>query len=214
MDFTPFDPREEVRVHRQNLPHWRQDRVTYFVTFRLADSLPIEKLRAWREEREIWLRVHGLSDVPAVASLSEEKQREFHQRFAGQINAWLDAGYGSCQLRDPSIARVVGDALQFFDGQRYELDVWVVMPNHVHVLIAPFAAYPLGKIVQSWKSFTARQINAQIGAQGSLWQRETYDHIVRNEASLHAFECYIRENPVKARLREGEFLLSENAKRM
>jgi len=201
-------------VHRQNLPHWRQDRVTYFVTFRLADSLPVEKLRAWREEREIWLRVHGLSDPSTVSSLPEEKQREFHQRFAGQINAWLDAGYGSCRLRDPSMAQVVGEALQFFDGQRYELGTWIVMPNHVHVLVAPVDPHPLGKIVQSLKSFTGRRIKAETGTEGPFWQRETYDHIVRNEASLHAFERYLRENPVKARLREGKYLLGEGAKRM
>ena len=209
VEFQPFDRHEEVRVHRQHLPHWRQGGVTYFITFRLADSLPVEKLRAWREERQTWLRVHGLHEVANVHTLPEIKQREFHQRFAGQLNAWLDAGYGSCRLRDPSAARIVGDALVFFDEQRYRLGTWIVMPNHVHALVMPLPNFTLGKIVQSWKSFTARAINKRTNRTGEFWQRESYDHIVRHEEAWFAFSRYIRENPMKARLKEGEYLVGE-----
>ncbi|MEI9897799.1 MAG: transposase [Chthoniobacter sp.] len=101
----------------------------------------------------------------------------------------------------------MAEALAFFDGRHYRLGTWAIMPNHVHALVLPLPEFTLGKIVQSWKSFTARTINQRLGRTGDFWQRETYDHIVRSEESLRAFERYIRGNPVKARLREGEFLL-------
>ena len=114
---------------------------------------------------------------------------------------------GECWLRQPKISAMVEEALRFFDGQRYWLGHFVVMPNHVHCLVRPLGEHTLSEILQSWKSFTAKQINATLGREGKVWQDESFDSIVRDEAALGKFSAYIQENPGKAKLREGEFRL-------
>jgi len=207
MDFRPFDPHGEVTAYRLHLPHWRQPGVTYFVTTRLADSLPQAKLREWNEEREHWLRARGCRTPADLERLAERERREFHRHFTAKFHAWLDAGFGACLLRQAEAARIVADALRFFDGERYVLGDFVVMPNHLHLLVTPAPDHQLSDIVRSWKTFTARQINGLLGRSGAFWQAETYDHIVRSEEQLAHYRRYIAENPVKAKLRDGEYLL-------
>ncbi|WP_394849145.1 transposase [Pendulispora brunnea] len=112
----------------------------------------------------------------------------------------LNRGHGSCVLRDPEIAQLVIDALRYFDGDRYFLGPWVIMPNHVHVLVRPLADHSLGEILHSWKSFTAKKIRALIGGTGAVWQREYFDRMIRNERHLLAATRYVHENPVAAGL--------------
>jgi type I restriction enzyme, R subunit len=133
-------------------------------------------------------------------------EKEYHERFSRQIDEWLDQGSGSCLLRDPANAKIVGDALLHFDGERYELGDFVVMPNHVHVLFRPADGHRLEDIVKSWKGFTAREINKRMGKKGPLWQEEYWDWLIRNERHFGKCVEYIRANPVKACLRDGEFL--------
>ncbi len=192
-DFTYFDPCADVDVSRRNLPHWQQEGRTYFVTFRLHDSLPQEKLEALRKNRAEWL---DTNPEPWSAAQSQE----YHEMFSEKVQLWLDAGYGSCLLKDPALAQIVADALRHFDGERYDLVAWVVMPNHVHVLLTPRPGFALGKILHSWKSFGAHEINKQVGRQGDVWQHETYDHIVRDPDSLWHFAKYIVDNPRHAGL--------------
>ncbi len=187
-EFRGFDEFSDVEVTRRRLPHWRQYGVTYFVTFRLADSIPADKLAYIEEERDRWLASHP-------EPWSEEQKREYYARFSVPIEQWLDQGYGSCALAQPEAAAVVAQALKHFDGQRYQLRSWVVMPNHVHVLITPKAGHQLGDILHSWKRLTAREINRLRAREGQLWQHESYDHIVRNEESLHRVSKYIERNP-------------------
>jgi type I restriction enzyme R subunit/putative DNA methylase len=130
------------------------------------------------------------------------------------MEAWLDAGHGSCVLRAAAIAGMVQASFLHFDAERYRLLAWVVMPNHVHVLFEPMAAWTMARIVASWKSFTGRRIaehmdgeESQAGdwrsrAGGRVWQREYWDRYVRNENHLHAAMYYIHQNPVKASLVE------------
>lgn len=186
-----FDPFAPVGIYRRNLPHWRQGGTTYFVTFRLADSLPQEKLEELKIEREKWLKTHR-------EQLSKADKQEYWRLFSKKVEDWLDAGIGSCVLRDPRAAKIVADALLHFDGERYKLGEWVVMPNHVHLLVTPKEGHELTDILHSWKSFTANQINALTGASGAFWQHESYDHIVRNQQELERIEQYIRDNPKKA----------------
>jgi len=189
--FHGFDEYADVDVSRRNLPHWSQAGTTCFVTFRLADSLPAEKLAQLEEERSRWLAHHPLP-------WSDVEKREYYDRFPAKIDEWLDAGYGSCSLAKETVANIVADALRHFDGARYDLGAWVVMPNHVHALVAPKQGHDLGAILHSWKSFTANQINKQLGRSGPLWQHESYDHIVRNEEALLRITEYIERNPEKA----------------
>jgi valyl-tRNA synthetase len=157
----------------------------------LADSLPAAKVEQLEDERALWLAHHPLP-------WSDADKRQYYDRFSAKIDQWLDAGHGSCLLADDEVAQNVGGALKFFDGQRYELGAWVVMPNHVHALVAPKEGHDLGAILHSWKSFTANRINEQLHRSGPLWQHESYDHIVRNEAALLRIEEYIERNPEKA----------------
>ena len=192
-DFTYFDPRADVDVSRRNLPHWQQEGRTYFVTFRLHDSLPQEKLEGLRKNRAEWLDANP-------EPWSAAQRHEYHELFSQKVQQWLDAGHGSCLLKDPAPAQIVADALRHFDGERYDLVAWVVMPNHVHALLTPRPGFALGKILHSWKSFSAHEINKQTGRKGDVWQHETYDHIVRDPDSLWHFAKYIVDNPRQAGL--------------
>jgi valyl-tRNA synthetase len=186
--FCGFDEFADVEVTRRHLPHWKQQGVTYFVTFRLADSIPADKLAYLEEERERWLASHP-------EPWTEEQKRTYYAQFCVPIERWLDAGYGSCVLAQPEAAQIVADALKHFDGDRYELGSWAIMPNHVHVIVIPKAEHQLGDILHSWKRFTARAINQLCGQEGQLWQHESYDHIVRDAGSLARIEAYIERHP-------------------
>lgn len=98
-------------------------------------------------------------------------------------------------LRDLANADILHGALRFFAGQRYTLDEYVVMPNHVHVLVKPLAGHGLAGILHSWKSYTANKLNRRLGHTGQFWQHESFDHIVRNESAREAIRRYIRDNP-------------------
>ena len=197
-----LDPYRAVDVHHNRLPHWQQGDKFVFVTWRLGDSLPQAKLDQWREEQKLWLKHHP-------RPWNSQTARRYRNRFSGRINDWLDQGNGSSILRDPALAKIVADSLRHFDGRRYELESFIVMPNHVHVLFRPLGSNRLGDILRSWKLFTARRINQKTGRSAKLWQKDYWDRLIRHET--HFLQCleYIRENPAKAGLREGEFVLFE-----
>jgi len=163
---------------RGYLPHFDQPGLVQTITFRLNDALPGTVLQKIDEE---------LRDKPD----SLKRQR---------LEAYLDAGYGSCVLRTPPIATLVENAFCYFDGVRYHLLAWVVMPNHVHVLIEVIQGYPLGDVIHSWKSFTAKQANKILGKTGAFWQRDYFDRFIRDEAHFANVVYYIHHNPVKAGL--------------
>ncbi len=188
---TFFNPNLPLDIHERNLPHWEQEGTTYFVTFRLADSIPKTKLERWETDRALWLTNHQ-------EPYSDIEKNEYHQLFSEKIQDWLDAGSGSCLLNKPENAKIVANALSHFDGDRYRLREWVVMPNHVHALVTPCENNALSEILQSWKSFSAHEINKRTGKTGQLWQHESYDHIVRSPEQLQHFENYIYDNPGKA----------------
>ena len=176
----------------------------YFVTGRLADSMPQEKLRQWKDERETWLRVHGLATAEQLDTLPKRAQHEFHARFTRQWHDWLNAGYGACVLRTPEIRELFLHRLGEHEGARHELDAWAALPNHFHALVTPTSA-TLGEVVQIWKGGSAFDINQALRRTGTLWQAEPYDHIVRSAAQWRHYRRYIAENPIKAKLHEGEY---------
>ena len=210
MAFQPFHERKPVRIYFTNLPHWRQDGCTYLVTYRLADSIPRRVLEQWEHEKIDWLRVNGLEAddwVEGFRRLDCSAQRTFLRHFNRKLNTYLDEGHGACVLRDSLCQRVITDGWQHFDRKHYDLGALAIMPNHVHLLIQPCPGHELEDILQSRKSYSAREINAALGRTGAVWQRHSYDHIVRNETELAAFQRYIAENPIKASLRPGEYSL-------
>jgi primosomal protein N' (replication factor Y) len=198
---SPFFKKDApVEKHSGWLPHWRQANKLYFVTFRLNDSVAQNVLDAWKKEREIWLNLHP-------APWSSDDRAEYHRRFTQRMEDLLDAGHGSCSLARPEIVQIVEDAFCHFDGTRYQLGDFVIMPNHVHLLVRPAEDEPLEKIIQSWKTFTSKAANKLLSTQGAFWREEYFDHIVRSEAQLEKISAYIRENPAKAKLKEGRFRL-------
>ena len=186
-----FDPKEAIAISERRLPHWEQEGCTYFVTFRLADSIPAEKQEELRMERKAWL-------ANCCEPLSDNDRNEFRRLFSERVEQWLDAGAGSCLLARPEASSIVEGALKHFDGDRYRLRAWVVMPNHVHVAFQPLPGFPLKEILHSWKSFTAHQLNEHFGKTGTLWLEETYDHIVRDEEELARIISYIETNAERA----------------
>ncbi len=183
-----LDPDKKIDKHRVNLPHWQQDDTWLFVTWRLADSLPEAVVRKLDERRKQWEAAHP-------KPWSDEERNVHNRLFTLAFESLLDDAHGSCVLRDPVMSGVVADALLHFHGERYLMDRFVVMPNHVHVLFQPLEGNKLADIVGSWKRFTSREINKALGRQGALWQREYWDRLVRSERHFKWARDYIDRNP-------------------
>jgi len=201
--FRGLDPQDEIKITSRNLPHWRQPGAAYFVTFRLADAVPATLLREWKEELKTWLKFHP---EPWDARTKHEYQRRFQE----SREEWLDRGHGSCLLREEFAAEIVAGALKHFQGTRYLLDAFVVMPNHVHALLLPLNGHSLSEILHSWKSFTGKELKRRSGKQDVVWQDENYDRLVRDEKDLQHFRDYIECNPSKAGLHANGFVLQVN----
>ena len=185
-------------VHsRGALPHLKREGGSYFVTFRLAGTLPREVLRQLKREREVILERAEVENRP----LTWPEQKELFNWYAEKVDGYLDAGRGDCWLRRTDIAELVAGALKFFDGQRYTLRAWVVMPNHVHVVLRPEPPHTLSGILKSWKSCTAVHANRLLLREGDpFWQSESYDHCCRDADDTARCCAYTTMNPVNARL--------------
>lgn len=168
---------------RGYLPHLDAGETMQAITFRLADALPAKVVQIWRNEL-------------AEASDPQAGQLILRQKIA----RYEDAGHGSCVLRDAACARFLHDALHHFDGVRYRLIEWCIMPNHVHVLIKTLAGWRLGDIIKSWKIHSSRNINQYMGRRGALWAVDYHDRYIRDEEHLANARSYIRQNPVRAGL--------------
>ncbi|MGZ8847334.1 MAG: REP-associated tyrosine transposase [Pyrinomonadaceae bacterium] len=174
---------------RGYFPHFDGQGITQHVCFHLFDSLPQSLLAEWPEElrREEVLKARRVD-----CHVQRERRRRIHDA--------LDRGYGSCLLQDNRIAEIVEDALLHFDGERYALHAWCVMPNHVHTLFTPVGQFRMSGIVHSWKSFTAHECNKVLGRSGKFWEREPFDRYIRNQRHFRNAVSYIENNPVKAGL--------------
>jgi len=152
------------------------------INFRLADSLPAHVVLKWKEE---------------LNALPPEKQ---DLKLRARMEEFLDAGHGECWLRNPDISCLVQEALVHFDGTRYRLLAWCIMPNHVHTLVETRDGFPLSEILHSWKSFTGHAANKILRRSGEFWKRDYFDRYVRDAEHYENIEAYIEENPVKAGL--------------
>ena len=183
-----FDDAAETIRTRRNLPHWSQQGKLYFVTWRLADSLPQHVLKQIEADRQRWLEQHGDG---SVADMEPMVKREWYRLFHHRVQKWLDAGHGACVLRNPAVRQIIVDALHHFHGERYHLGSLAVAGNHVHLLVAPHEGMELPSVIHSWKSYTANAINKAVGRTGRLWMDEYFDRILRNQVHLEAVEEYI-----------------------
>ena len=162
---------------RGYLPHYDKPSTLQMVTFRLADAMPARLRHEWQSLFEI------------------EDEREQRTK----LEDYLDRGYGECVLRQPRVASAVEQTLLCYDGERYRLAGWVVMPNHVHVVVAPWEI-TLGALLKAWRGASAHASNQILGRTGTLWQREYWDRYTRDEAHFRKIQHYIEWNPVKAGL--------------
>ena len=166
---------------RGYLPHFESTSVIQMVTYRLADALPKEVVERLRRE-------------------CEDQGDNADIRFRKRVEEWLDAGHGSCALNQPECAELVVNAWKHFDGERYRLHAWMVMPNHVHLIVQMLGDHALSDAVESWKRFTATRINRLLGRKGAFWQEDYWDRYVRDETHYKNAVAYVHENPVKAGL--------------
>ncbi len=182
--------RTTTRISRGYLPHRLLPRLQ-FVTVRLADSLPVECLRKW--------------DARLAAAEGTERLRLLRLKRAVEVEQILDAGFGSCALADEQVAGMIVRALEHFDGIRYRLRAWVVMPNHVHFVIELTGAWTVHDVTGSWKRFTGREANRLLGRCGPFWQREYFDRAIRDDEHLRRAVGYVEANPLKAGLCRSVF---------
>jgi REP element-mobilizing transposase RayT len=182
-EVTPKVSREDQKVgfrgwnERGYVPHRDEPGLVQFVTFRLADGFPEAK-------REVW---------ETLLRIEDDRERRV------QLEAWLDEGYGECYLREGEVAKGVAEALRKFDGVRYRLKAYSIMPNHVHVLFE-VGKVPMAKVVQGWKGASARAAILVLGRTGAFWQQDYWDTFMRDGEHEERTVRYIRNNPVKAGL--------------
>lgn len=182
---------------RGYLPHIKISGAVYFVTFRLADSLPQQTVLKLKEQRLDLFRRAAQERVDDPSRL----RHELFSWYAAAVDSVLDQEAGAAWLRQPRIADLVVGALRRFEHDRYVLHAWCVMPNHVHAVVRPLGGHALDEILHSWKSYTGTLANRLLGRAGrTFWQHESYDHWIRDDADLANCVRYTEENPVKAGL--------------
>ena len=182
----PSDKRQMPIWHcRGKFPH-REYKPLQFITYRLYDSVPQKVIEVWKEELKVTEMT--MSNDPRVEILRK------------RIDKYEDAGYGQCFLQDSRIASMVQENLFHFNGVRYNVLGWCIMPNHVHVLIEVKEGWTLSTIMHGWRSYTAHQANKILGRTGDFWMEEYFDRYIRDEKHLETVINYIDNNPVKAGL--------------
>ena len=180
-----------IRFYKRHLPHWRQAGGTYFVTFRLADSIPQEQLRSLQRWREIWERQHP-------EPRSDNDWHHFAKEITTRTERFLDKGYGECVFKHVNCSGEMSKSLRHFQQERYHTSCFCVMYNHVHLVMKPLGEYELEDILDSAKGFVSRKVNTLLGRRGQLWEQESYDRIIRDEEHLYKVIQYIGNNPMRA----------------
>ncbi|MDP4584638.1 MAG: transposase [Verrucomicrobiales bacterium] len=198
-----FNPFGEIQKHGAKLPHWEQTGVTYFITFRLGDSIPQSQLKSWKAERSHWISRHP-------EPWTESEEAEYHRRFSAEIDRLLDQGTGSCLLRKPDAAATLSGVLTHSHKKLYFMHAFVIMPNHVHLLASLDDETSLAEKVKIWKGVSANRINQIVRREGDLWQKNYFDRIIRDHGHFIRVARYIRTNPEKGMVKQGEFLLWES----
>jgi REP element-mobilizing transposase RayT len=162
---------------RGYLPHFDKPGTLQMVTFRLRDSMPANLRHEWQH----------------LLAIEDERERRV------ELEAYLDRGRGECVLKRPDIAAAVEEVLLKFDGQRYRMTAWVIMPNHVHAIVELWEL-PLGRLLKAWKGTSSKIINGILNRSGSRWQEEYWDRFMRDIGHFHKAKHYVEWNPVKAGL--------------
>ena len=180
--------------YKRRLPHIQVAGGTYFITFRLANSLPLDALKNLDEEKQ------------KITRLPESQKEAAHQAWFAKYDDYLDkALHGDLYLKNEQVADLIGESIRFRDGKVYDLISYCIMLNHVHLVCTPLVKekdvyFGLSEILHSLKRHTAREANKILQRNGTFWQDESYDHFIRDDAELERIVKYVLYNPVKANL--------------
>ncbi len=186
-----FQPNQAIEMHGVSLPHWQQEDVIYFLTWRLADSIPKAIL-----ERIVKQSENGIDDN-AIG----------RERFL-QIEKYLDRGEGRCLLKRLENRVILKELFDAGNGKAYQLHGYVIMPNHVHLLMRlKNENASVVSCIKGWKGRSSNKLNASNGLSGRVWQRGYWDRIVRDYSHWQRCLRYIRMNPIKARLSKEYYTL-------
>lgn len=205
-------PHYDPHYHR-NLPHWQPEGAMFFITFRLANSLPVQVIQQLREQQE---REKQAVRARYSGAQQYEELYKLDKKYFGHFDAWLDRCVEESPrwLAEPKIAQIVADEIHRLDVERYSLITYCLMPNHGHLVIdtaehvikpaheGVTRKYPLTDTMKLLKGRTARFCNQALGRSGSFWQAESYDHVIRNQKEYENIVWYTINNPVKAGLVE------------
>lgn len=205
--------------YERNLPHYQPEGYAYFITTRLAGTIPkvvYEKIKSEYEQ--------GLKMLSSFKNdkTKKDKYRELNRKNFMKYEKILDTcKYSHKWLGDKRIANVLKDSLHHRDGNLFDLIAYNIMPNHIHLVIYPIverkasfaqireediksdsgeSLYIVSKIMQDFKKYTTREANKILKRKGKFWQHESYDHVVRDQKELRRIVKYILNNPVKAGL--------------
>ncbi len=197
--------------YRRNLPHIYPVGATFFITFRLQNSLPYSIINKLKEDFAI-----KLIEVKAAQWLDPNAEILRQQKlFFKKYDSALDKIHnGVNYLKNPKVAKIVADKIHQYDGKFYELLCYCIMPNHVHLLIDTSIQIQgkdpikvtdkeytqVDKILKLIKGGSAYEINKLLNRRGEFWQKESYDHYVRSGKELSNIIWYIVKNPLKAGL--------------
>jgi REP-associated tyrosine transposase len=194
---------KDTHYHR-NLPHIHPEGYPLFITFRLADSLPLDVLQELKIQRE--------REVNALKNQSPDEIYKAEKKHFGRYDEWLDRCVsGPHWLEDKTVADIVAEKIHIMNSKHFQLTAYCIMPNHVHLLIESISAdrlrhrgqtaqYPVTDTLRLLKGGTARACNLKLKRSGQFWHHESYDHYVRDEQELERIIKYILYNPVKAGL--------------
>ena len=210
---------EDVKTYyRRHLPHYQPEYATFHTVFRLAGSLPanvIEELR--QEQKQLKCIANEARDIHIQRKQSAQLRQLYFERF----NSLLDqASSGPTWLKEPEVAMIVKEAIDYRDGNIFNVLAYCIMSNHVHMLFEPLlndvsqlaestnvkksqdnvSTYKVTKILESLKKYTSLRTNRILQRSGSFWQHESYDHVIRDDDELENTLWYILLNPVKAGL--------------
>ncbi len=155
------------------------------------DSIPQSVIKEYLSEKKQWSDLEQLAISKDDESLAKDARHRLSECYHETLEKALEQGDGPAWLENPEVARMVADALLYFDGDRYDLLTWCIMPNHVHAIVRPLGDHAIGSILQSWKAYTAREGNKLLGRQGAFWQPESYDHLIRGMDDFSNQRAYL-----------------------
>ena len=183
----------------ERIAHWEVNGAIYHVAIHLADSVPTAQLAEWRETRQYYMSLRETRN----GSLTDDEVAALRRVYDEKVEKFLSAGHGCCALRSSEVAESVREILEKRHTSDYDLHLWTIMPNHLHVIVSPLAGRTMKDIVDQWKSIMAHAITKLSGMSAPIWQRDHYSRIIRTPEEYRRQDSYVWHNPESAGLTTG-----------